>query len=182
MLFSHYDSLLPTLPGEQFGGARHIFIVPPLDALGRGAANRTPLATIQVRGVDQDPQSGADVPGAWKPISFVLQPDANGQAPALPGATDPLTAGDQVAATSFLASQQAIDDALEQVNAAMGYAGALAGEIVTPMGTYSALSDENGGRIATGSVYGFENGTLPAPDGLGIGPSGDERGKGDKSN
>jgi hypothetical protein len=127
--------------------------------------------TIEVRGVTQDPVTGAEVDGAWTTITFELQQDNNGVAPTPPSVTDNLTSADQIAATVQQGAKQSVDDGLASFNGALGAGSTPSGQIALGLGTYTALSGDYGGRVVTGSIYASQNGSIPAPVQCGSGGS-----------
>ncbi|HET6879351.1 MAG TPA: hypothetical protein VFI31_04320, partial [Pirellulales bacterium] len=138
--------------------------------------------TVEVRGVMQDPQTGQDVDGPWKTITFELAQDTNGQTPTPPQVTDTLTGADSAAATSQMASEQGVDEALAGFNSAIGAGGTSGGQIALGAGTYTAFSTDSGGRVASGSIYDFENGSLPSAGQSGTGTGGNGGGSGGSGN
>jgi hypothetical protein len=145
------------------------------DAEGKFTLTPTGLSpgtvTIEVRGVTQDPVTGAEVDGAWTTITFELQQDNNGVAPTPPSVTDNLTSADQIAATVQQGAKQSVDDGLASFNGALGAGSTASGQIALGLGTYTALSGDYGGRVVTGSIYASQNGSIPAPVQCGSGGS-----------
>ena len=134
--------------------------------------------TIEVRGVTSDPQTGTEVDGAWKTIEFELDQNPISDPPVTPADTNMVTTVDEVAATSKQADVQAVDAGIQSFNAAMGASSTPTGEISVGIGTYTALADMLGGSIVSGSIFGAENGSLPAPAGVGSGSGGSGSGSG----